>query len=59
MKLIATCPQKVNSTEIAVLRVTFNSEEIFHIILLVCAVKQRIQLNNFAEAIYKNSMNID
>jgi hypothetical protein len=59
MKYIASCPQKITKIEIAVLRMTFSVEEILHIILLVAGVKQRIQLNYFAERIYNNSMNVE
>lgn len=55
MKYIASCPQKITKIDVAVLRMTFSIEEILHIILLVAGVKQRIQLNYFAEQIYNVS----
>ena len=57
MKYIASCPRKITKLDVAVLRMTFSIEEILHIILLVAGVKQRIQLNYFAEVIYNNSTN--
>jgi hypothetical protein len=56
MKYIASCPQKITKIDVAVLRMTFSVEEIFHIIQLVAGVKQRIQLNYFAERIYNISI---
>lgn len=55
MKYIASCPQKITKMDVAALRVTFSTEEILHIILLVAGVKQRIQLNYFAERFYNYS----
>ena len=59
MKYVASCPQKINKIDIEVLKVTFSVEEIFHIIMLVVGVKQRIQLTYFAEKIYNITKQID
>jgi hypothetical protein len=59
MKNVASCPQKIQKIEIGVLKVTFSIEEIFHIIMLVAALKQRIQLTYFAEKIYNISKQIE
>ncbi len=59
MKNIACCPQKIQKSDIGVLKVTFSKEEIFHIIMLVAAIKQRIQLTYFAEKIHNITKQID
>jgi len=59
MKNVATCPQKIQKLDIENLKKTFLNEEIFHIIMLVAALKQRIQLTYFAEKIYNISKEID
>lgn len=59
MKNVASCPQKIKKIDIGILKITFSCEEIFHIIMLVAAVKQRLQLTYFAEKIYNISKQID
>jgi hypothetical protein len=59
MKNIASCPHKIKKIDIGVLKVTFSNEEIFHIIMLVAAVKQRLQLTYFAQRIYNITTQID
>lgn len=59
MKYVASCPQKIQKLDISILKVTFSIEEIFHIIMLVAAIKQRIQLTYFAEKIYNITKQIE
>lgn len=59
MKNIATCPQNIKEIDIGVLKVTFSSEELFHIILLVAVIKQRLQLTYFAEKMYNITKSVD
>jgi hypothetical protein len=59
IKNIACFPQKINKTDVGVLKVTFCPEEIFHIILLVSASKMRQQLTYFTKHLYEIIKSID
>lgn len=53
IKNIACFPQKVTKVDVGVLKVTFNPEEILHIILLVSNSKTRVELTYFAKNLYE------
>jgi len=59
IKNIACFPQKINKIDVGVLKVTFSTEEILHIILLVSNVKMRLELTFFAKNLYEIIKSID
>jgi hypothetical protein len=53
IKNVACYPKKLEKSDFAMMNLTFNNDEILHIILLVAAVKSRTQLTYLSKALYE------
>jgi len=59
IKNVSCYPYKLNKNDFKLINITFNKEEIIHIILLVAIIKSRTQLTYLASSIYELIKNID
>ena len=59
IKLVISDPEKIDKELVKLMLLTYTHEEIFHIILLMLSVKNRLQLNFLALRIFEAWKNID